>query len=114
MWEHVFTPIRGFWIRDAVDLTPPTGGVTLEGAGLVWSALKPPAEGPDSGMVLRCYNPETRAVAGAWRLGVPVRAAFRTRLDEREPVPLVLEDGGRVVRFTAGPGEIATVVVHRT
>jgi 2-O-(6-phospho-alpha-D-mannosyl)-D-glycerate hydrolase len=113
MWEHVFTPIRGAWIRDAVDLTLPTGGVTLEGVGLVWSALKPSTEGADSGMVLRCYNPDTRAVAGAWRLGVPVHAAFRTRLDEREPVPLVLEDGGRVVRFTAGPGEIVTVAVHR-
>jgi mannosylglycerate hydrolase len=113
MWEHVFTPIRGMWIRDAVDLAPPAGSVTLEGAGLVCSAMKPPAQGSEFAMVLRCYNPGTKAVAGAWRLGVPLRAAFRTRLDEQEPIPLVLEEDGRVVRFSAGPGEIVTVAVHR-
>ena len=77
----------------------------------MFSTMKPGEENPRD-VVLRCYNPEDRPVAGAWRFGVPVSAAFRTRLDEREPVPLILEDGGRVVRFTAEPREIVTVMVR--
>ncbi len=77
----------------------------------MFSALKP-GEGDPRDIVLRCYNPDDRPVAGAWRFAAPVSAAFRTRLDEREPVPLVLEDGGRVVRFTAGPREIVTVMAR--
>jgi 2-O-(6-phospho-alpha-D-mannosyl)-D-glycerate hydrolase len=113
LWESVFTPLRGLWIRDAIDAPAMPGAITLEGAGLVYSALKPAEGEPRSGAaVLRCYNPEPQPVAGAWRFDPPVRAAFRTRLDEAEPVPLVLEDGGRVARFTASPGEIVTVLVH--
>ncbi|HSD30636.1 MAG TPA: glycosyl hydrolase-related protein [Gemmatimonadales bacterium] len=113
VWEGVFTPVRGLWIRDALGgaPTPRRSGITLDGAGLVFSAMKPGEENPRD-VVLRCYNPEDRPVAGAWRFGVPVSAAFRTRLDEREPVPLILEDGGRVVRFTAEPREIVTVMVR--
>jgi hypothetical protein len=62
--------------------------------------------------VLRCYNATARAAGGAWRFGVAVRAAYRVRADERESVPLVLEDRGRAVRFTAGPHEIVTLVVE--
>jgi alpha-mannosidase len=113
LWEHVFTPIRGVWIRDALHLDPPTGGITLEGAGLVFSALKPSHDGGEREMTLRCYNPDATPSAGAWRFATPVGAAFRVRLDERDPVPLVLEDGGCLVRFTAGPGEAVTVVVRR-
>lgn len=113
LWESVFTPIRGLWIRDAIGggLAPPRTGITLEGAGLVYAAMKP-GDGDARDLVLRCYNPADHPVAGAWRFGDPVGAAFRTRLDEGEPVPLVLEDGGRVVRFTAGPREIVTVAVR--
>jgi mannosylglycerate hydrolase len=112
VWESVFTPVRALWIRDAIGLTPSRGGVTLEGSGLVHSALKPAQDSDGAALVLRCYNPDDTPAAGAWRFTDPVRAAARTRLDEREPVPLVLEDGGRVVRFTAGPHEIVTVVVR--
>jgi 2-O-(6-phospho-alpha-D-mannosyl)-D-glycerate hydrolase len=112
-WESVFTPVRGLWIRDAIGRGPTShrAGITLDGAGLVFSALKPGAGDPRD-VVLRCYNPDDRPIAGAWRFAAPVSAAFRTRLDEREPVPLVLEDDGRVVRFTAGPREIVTVMVR--
>jgi 2-O-(6-phospho-alpha-D-mannosyl)-D-glycerate hydrolase len=112
-WESVFTPVRGLWIRDAIGggATPHRAGITLDGAGLVFSAMKP-GEGDPGDVVLRCYNPDDRPVAGAWRFAAPVSAAFRTRFDEREPVPLVLEDGGRVVRFTAGPHDIVTVMVR--
>jgi hypothetical protein len=112
LWESVFAAPRGMWIRDAIGLSIPTGGVTLEGAGLVFSTLKPAAGRGDEGMVLRCINPGERRAAGAWRFAEPVRAAYRTRLDEMEPVPLVLEEHGRVIRFTVEPHETATVVVR--
>jgi mannosylglycerate hydrolase len=111
LWESVFTPIRALWIRDAMGLAPSRATITLEGTGLVCSAVKP-GQGSGGDLVLRCYNPDDTAAAGAWRFGDAVRSAWRTRLDEGEPVPLVLEDGGRVVRFTAGPREIVTVVVR--
>jgi len=90
----------------------PAGGITLEGAGLVFSALKP-AHGRGEELVLRCYNPTAERRAGAWRLGAAARAAYRARLDERDAMPVVLDDGGRVVRFSAEPHEIVTVVVRR-
>jgi len=112
VWESVFTPIRGMWIRDAIGLSAPSGGITLEGTGLVFSVLKPTQGGRGDEMTLRCYNPGAVRAAGAWRFTAPLSAAFRTRHDERGPVPLVLEDGGRVVRFAAEPHEIVTVVVR--
>jgi hypothetical protein len=72
--------------------------------------MKPGSEGGE--VVLRCFNPGDAPAAGAWRFSDPAHAAWRTRLDEREPVALVLEDGGRVVRFSAGPREIVTVMVR--
>jgi mannosylglycerate hydrolase len=112
LWESVFTPLRGLWIRDAVDLVVPRGGITLEGAGLVFSALKPAHGGRGDEIVLRCYNPGSERRAGAWRLPEAARAAHRARLDERDAMPLVTDDGGRVVRFIAEPHEIVTVVVR--
>src|SRR2546422_3080562 len=32
LWEDVFLPVRGFWLRDALDLTPAPVDVVLEGA----------------------------------------------------------------------------------
>ena len=66
----------------------------------------------DDGLVLRCYNPTDRPAGGAWRFGVPVRTARRVRLDGEAGVPLILEDGGRRVRFTAGAGDIVTIAVQ--
>ena len=113
LWEQVFVPLRGLWIRDAVDLSVPSGGITLEGAGLVFSALKPAHGGRGDEIVLRCFNPGPERRAGAWRLPEAARAAYRARLDERDAMPLVLEDGGKVVRFIAEPYEIVTVAVRR-
>jgi alpha-mannosidase len=109
-WEDVFVPLRGAWLRDARRLRPAAGDATLDGTGLVLSAVKPAQAG--GGTVLRCYNATARAAAGTWRFGAPVRAAYRVRADERESVPLVLEDRGRAVRFTAGPHEIVTLMVE--
>jgi len=111
IWESVFTPVRGVWIRDAIGLTAASGAVTLEGAGLVFSTLKPVA-GTGEGMVLRCLNPGDTRAAGAWRFAEPVKSAHRTRLDEADPVPLVLEDHGRVVRFSVEPHDTSTIVVR--
>ena len=109
LWEDCFVPLRGFWLRDAVQLTPAATDIVLEGTGLVLSAVKPAQAG--SPTVLRCYNATGRNVAGTWRFGEGVRTAHRVRADERESAPLVLEGRGRRVRFVAKPHEIVTILV---
>ncbi len=109
LWEDVFLPVRGVWLRDARALAPAPVDVTLEGAGLVLSAVKPAQQG--SPLVLRCYNATGRRVAGAWRFGEGVKSAHRVRADERESAALVLGDRGKTVRFVAGPHEIVTILV---
>jgi len=109
LWEDVFLPVRGFWLRDAVALEPAPVDVVLEGSGLVVSAVKPAQQG--SPLVLRCYNATDRKAAGAWSFGDGVKSAHRVRADEREAVALVLEGRGKTVRFTAEPHEIVTILV---
>jgi len=109
LWEDVFLPLRGFWLRDAVALAPAPVEVALEGAGLVVSSVKPAQAG--SPVVLRCYNATSRKVAGAWRFGEGVKSAHRVRADERESLALVLEGRGQRVRFVAGPHEVVTILV---
>jgi alpha-mannosidase len=109
LWEDLFLPVRGFWLRDALELTPARGGIALEGAGLVLSAVKPAQAG--SALVLRCYNATDNAAAGVWRFGEAVRSAHRVRADEKESTALVLEEKGKVVHFTAAPREIVTLLV---
>jgi alpha-mannosidase len=109
LWEDAFLPIRGVWLRDAGPLRLAAADITLEGTGLVLSAVKPAQAG--SPTVLRCYNATDRKAAGAWRFGDGVKSAHRVRADERESVALVLEQRGRTVRFVAGPHEIVTILV---
>jgi len=109
LWEDVFLPVRGFWLRDAGELVSPTIDIALEGTGLVMSAVKPAQQG--SPMVLRCYNGTGRRVQGAWRFGEGVKSAHRVRADERESTALVLEGRGKTVRFVAEPHEIVTILV---
>ena len=109
LWEDSFVPLRGFWLRDAVDLRPQTTEVALEGPGLVLSAVKPAQAG--SPMVLRCYNATGRRVGGVWRFGEGIKSAHRVRADERSSAPLVLEARGRTLRFAADPREIVTILV---
>ena len=109
LWEDCFVPLRGYWLRDAVTLTPAATEVVLDGAGLVLSAVKPAQAG--SPMVLRCYNATGGKVAGTWRFGEGVRTAHRVRADERESTPLALEGRGHRVRFVAEPHEIVTIMV---
>jgi len=109
LWEDVFLPVRGFWLRDAGELVSPPIDIALEGTGLVMSAVKPAQQG--SPMVLRCYNGTGRRVQGAWRFGEGVKSAHRVRADERESTALVLEGRGKTVRFVAEPHEIVTILV---
>lgn len=109
LWEDVYLPVRGFWLRDAGGLAPTPVDIALEGAGLVLSAVKPAQAG--SPLVLRCYNATDRKTAGAWRFGDGVKSAHRVRADERESVALVLENRGKTVRFVAEPHEIVTILV---
>jgi alpha-mannosidase len=109
LWEEAFLPLHGLWLRDASPLNPLPVDITLEGTGLVFSALKPAQIG--SPMVLRCYNATGRKAAGAWRFAQGVKTAHRVRADEREAVALVLEQRGNVVRFVAEPHEIVSILV---
>src|SRR5256886_1866454 len=109
LWEDAFLPVRGFWLRDATDVAVAPVDVALEGSGLVLSAVKPAQQG--SPLVLRCYNATGRPAAGAWRFAEGVKSAHRVRADERESTALVLEGRGKVVRFTAEPHEVVTILV---
>ncbi|MGH7527264.1 MAG: glycosyl hydrolase-related protein, partial [Gemmatimonadales bacterium] len=107
LWEDVFLPVRGVWLRQATSLRIPPGDLRLEGDGLVFSALKPSADGV--GVILRCYNATDRTTRGAWRFPRPVASARRVRADEREGVDLALDDGGGTVRFSAAARELVTI-----
>jgi mannosylglycerate hydrolase len=109
LWQDAFLPLQGIWLRDAGALTPAPADVTLEGTGLVLSAVKPAQAG--SPMVLRCYNAGGRKAAGAWRFGDGIKTAHRVRADERESLALVLEQRGCAVRFVAEPHELVTIMV---
>ncbi|HUL03652.1 MAG TPA: glycoside hydrolase family 38 C-terminal domain-containing protein [Gemmatimonadales bacterium] len=109
LWEDACLPLRGFWLRDAVQLVPAPVEIALEGAGLVLSAVKPAQAG--SPLVLRCYNATSRRTAGAWRVSGGVKTAHRVRANERESVPIMLEGRGTTVRFVAEPHDIVTILV---
>jgi len=109
LWEDVFLPPRGVWLRDAGALRPQSVDLALEGSGLVLSSVKPAQVG--AGTVLRCYNATGVRVPGAWTSGVPIKTAHRVRADEREAQGLVIENRGRTVRFLAEPHEIVTILI---
>jgi hypothetical protein len=109
LWEDLFLPIRGVWMRQASPLSPAVFDIRLEGFGLVFSALKPADHG--EGIVLRCYNATPRPTAGLWHFAEPVGSARRARADERELHEIRLGDGGRIVPFHAAAHEIVTIMV---
>jgi hypothetical protein len=109
LWEDIFLPLRGVWLRQASPLSPVPIDVRLEGYGLVFSGLKPAEQG--EGMVLRCYNATARPTAGLWHLGEPVSSAQRARADERPLHEIRLGEGGRIVPFHAAAHEIVTIMV---
>jgi alpha-mannosidase len=110
LWEDVFLPPQAVWLRQATPLRPAELDIRLEGAGLVFSSMKPAEEG--DGLVLRCYNARPTATAGRWRLGHSAAGAVRVRADESVLEELSLEAGGRALPFRAGPHEIVSVLVR--
>ena len=109
LWEDLFLPTRARWLRGANLGSPRAVGATLDGRGLVLSAVKPAQTG--SGTILRCYNARGERVVGAWRLSDTIRTAHRVRADEKAAEPLVIEGRGHTVRFIAEPHEIVTLLI---
>jgi mannosylglycerate hydrolase len=109
MWEDAFLPPRAIWLRQSTALDLASTDLRLEGEGLVFSSLKPAAEGDR--IVFRCYNATGSEVAGGVEFGTPVAAVARARADEREPERLPISKNGSSVRFAAGPQEIVTLLL---
>jgi mannosylglycerate hydrolase len=109
LWEDVFLPVRAVWLRQASPLSIEHFEVRLEGDGLVFSGLKPAAQGSE--MVLRCYNATGAPTVGTWHFGVPVASAKRARADEHPLHEIRLGEAGRAVPFHAAPYEIVTIMV---
>ena len=101
-------PITGDTLRSALTLPPPFSGVTLEGAGLAFSAAKESEDG--AYLVLRCVNVLDRPVSGRWRLGRNPREARTARLDETPGAAIVVR--GEVVPFDAPPLGVVTILVR--
>jgi mannosylglycerate hydrolase len=109
LWEDLFLPIQGIWLRQATPLSLEPIDLRLEGYGLVFSGMKPAEQG--DGLVLRCYNATGRPTAGIWHFGRPVASARRARADERALHDIRLGEGGQIVPFHAAAHEIVTIVV---
>jgi alpha-mannosidase len=109
LWEDVFLPVHGIWLRQASPLSVEPFEVRLEGEGLVFSGLKPAEQG--SGMVLRCYNATRKPTVGTWHFSAPVSSAQRARADEHSLHEIRLGEAGRIVPFHAAPHEIVTIMV---
>ncbi len=109
LWEDLFLPVRGIWLRQASPLSPAAIDVRLEGFGLVFSGMKPAEQG--GRLVLRCYNATARPTAGLWHFGEPVSSAQRARADERALHDIRLGEGGRIVPFHAAAHEVVTIMV---
>jgi hypothetical protein len=99
IWEELFVPPVVHWIRDFHPAGDFAGdaGVTLEGEGLVLSALKPADDG--NGIIVRCYSLRGAPVAGRIRAGRPLARASLVRADETEVRPLAMAGAGDVVEF---------------
>ncbi len=110
MWEDVFLPIEGTFLRTYVGsaCVPSDAGVTLEGPGLVFSTLKPSES--TAGVVVRCYNVLGETVHGGWRLAFPVQHAAVVRLDETLIENLAVVEG-TFVPIVIGPHAVLSVLL---
>ncbi len=109
-WEDAFLPIEGTFIRDFTgqDASVVASSITLEGAGLVCSTIKPPEHG--AGLVLRCFNTTDRPVSGRWIFGAPIEQARALRADEAAigPLPITRK---HEVEFIAPPRRMVTTLI---
>ena len=105
LWEDAFLPIQARHYRRFTGMDT-AAGFTLEGEGLVASAMKP---GPEGMTVLRCWNAREAPVEGAWVSGRSVDRVVLLRADETVLQDLVVEGGS--IRFRAGPRGMVTIGV---
>ncbi|MGQ0713380.1 MAG: glycosyl hydrolase-related protein [Gemmatimonadaceae bacterium] len=107
--DDILLPLVGTTLRSAIKVPNAVSGLSLEGDGLRFLACKESEDG--QWIVLRCVNPTTRVVIGAWRCGWPVRDARLSRLDEQPGDSLPVRDAR--IDFRVRPGEVVTVLVPR-
>ncbi len=110
-WEDACLPLETSFIRDFSsqgEASPPLS-ITLEGDGLVCSAIKPRESG--DGLVLRCFNVTDHPVAGRWLIGAPIARALAMRADETTIAPLTVT-AGREISFEAPPRRIVTIGIE--
>ena len=106
--EDELLPIVGETLRSNLLEPQRAGGLELHGAGLTFSAACPAQR--EGWSVLRCVNQRGSSVEGSWRMARVVTEARRARLDETLLDALPVQDG--VIRFTAAPKEIVTILVR--
>ena len=81
--------------------------LTLEG-GAVFGVWKPCDDGAANASILRLYNYDVQRVQTTVRLARPLKAAWKCRLDETEPVALKLLPDGYGFQAEVAPAELAT------
>ena len=106
--DDVLLPLRGESLRYGTREPHRTNGLELEGDGLTFSAACPAQE--EGWITLRCVNIRDTEVRGSWRVGRPISAAARARLDETRLAELDVRDD--TVQFVAAPYEIVTILVQ--
>jgi mannosylglycerate hydrolase len=106
-WEDLFLPPRALLIRQSLGVEPMESGLELHGDGLVFSALKPSADG--RGIVVRCYNPGDQAAEGVIAFDAGIGAAVRVTAGERECDPARLAPDRRSMPLSLAPGEILSL-----
>ena len=109
-WEDAFLPIEGMFVRDFTghDNAPAAARITLEGEGLVCSAIKPPETG--EGIVLRCFNCTDQPVTGRWIVEAPIESAIAVRADET-PIERLATTNPHEVAFVAPPRRMVTTLI---
>ncbi len=106
--DDVLLPIVGETLRSNLREPHAAGGLTLDGQGLVLSAIAPAA--CDGWIVLRCVNRGDSPQHGRWTLRRPVSEAVQARLDETAVRPIEVRDGA--IDFEAAPHEIVTILAR--
>jgi alpha-mannosidase len=106
--DDVLLPITGETLRSNLAEPLSAGGLELSGEGLAFSSASPAQRA--GWIVLRCVNRRRVAAHGRWRLGRTIAEAQLARMDETPSGPLVVD--GDSVNFSAGAGEIVTVLLR--
>lgn len=109
LWERAFLLPAARVLRGASVSVPGHVGITLQGEGLVVSAIKPSERG--DAMLLRAVNLRDEPVSGRWIITPPPASAARARADETPQGPARVTSDG-VLEVLAGPHEIITHLVR--